>query len=126
MTKKPKRKARHSSAVRSPARINGHDLTDGAHEPQNAAHEAIADNGSQPWSVAKRAEIKADIDHAAGIAAKVLKAKHVMMVVFYEEGQYLHLQDGGTAPMAFEDVYLRMISAHQMMAETNGEDVGVQ
>jgi hypothetical protein len=50
-----------------------------------------------PWTPEKRSSVKRKIDKEAARAAARLGAKTVLVIAFFADGEYLHLQDGGTA-----------------------------
>lgn len=62
-----------------------------------------------PWSAEHRRWVKARIDDAAARAREALGAHDVLMVAWFQDiakPQFLHVQDGGTAPLPPEEVYL--------------------
>lgn len=80
----------------------------------------------KPWDIARRSRVKAKIDKEAARAAARLGARSAVLVVFFEEGDYLHMQDGGMAPMPFKELYARLLSMLEIMEQSGGEDVSMQ
>jgi hypothetical protein len=79
----------------------------------------------KPWSKEKRAHTQGRIDAQAKKAAKALKAKCCMIVAFFEDGSYYHMQDGGQSPMAPDQLYRQLLSMREVMDTTGGEDTHV-
>lgn len=79
-----------------------------------------------PWTAEKMAKTKAKVDKEARRAAMRLGAKAAVMIVFYEDGEYLHFIDGGVSPIPGRDLYLKMISIIDINAQTGGEGVKIQ
>ena len=79
----------------------------------------------KPWTPEKRSQVKRKIDKEAARTAKRLGAATVAIIAFFPEGEYLHMQDGGTAPMDLKKVYAKLASAHEIMESTGGEDVSL-
>lgn len=83
-------------------------------------------NAPNPWTPEKRTKVKRRIDDEADLAAKRLGASHVTIIAFYEQGEYTHMMDGGTAPSGMDDVYKLMLSVRNILKESGGEDIKVQ
>jgi hypothetical protein len=66
----------------------------------------------KPWTDQKRLAIKSKIDKAAQAAAKTLGAEAVTIIAFFAEGDFLHMQDGGTSPMPSGQLYERLAEAN--------------
>lgn len=79
-----------------------------------------------PWTPAKRQNVKRKIDKEADRAAARLGAKAVVIIAFFPDGEYLHMQDGGTAPMELQKLYQQLATAHHVVEEAGGADVPVQ
>lgn len=78
----------------------------------------------KPWSKEKRAFTQGKIDAQAKKAAKALKAQCCMIVAFFPDGSYLHMQDGGQSPMPPDQLYRQLLSMREAMEAT--EDVSIQ
>lgn len=64
-----------------------------------------------PWSAEHRRWVKARVDDAAARAREALGAHDVLMVAWFQDiakPQFLHVQDGGTAPYPLHEVYVEM------------------
>lgn len=79
-----------------------------------------------PWTPDRRARIKRKIDSEADRAASRLGASHVTIIAFFQDGEYMHMLDGGTAPMAANEVYKQMTGVREILKQSGGEDVKVQ
>lgn len=81
----------------------------------------------EPWTLEYRAIVKRKIDKEAARAADRLGAKTVAIIAFFPaEGSYLHMLDGGTAPMELKDLYAKMQTAHEIVEQSGGKDVEIQ
>jgi hypothetical protein len=80
----------------------------------------------EPWSQERRARMKTRIDKAAKAAKSMLGAHTVVIIATFEDGEFLHMQDGGTSPMPLLELYQRIQSSHQIMEASDGEDVELQ
>ena len=77
----------------------------------------------KPWSKEKRTYTQGKIDDAARAVAKKLKAKCCVIVAFFEDGGYYHMQDGGQAPMPIDQLYRHLVAikeAERLPEITNG------
>jgi hypothetical protein len=79
----------------------------------------------KPWAPEKRNFVKRKIDKEAARAAARLGAKSVLIIAFFEDGEFLHMQDGGTAPMSTADLYKKLATAEIILDESGGEDVAL-
>ncbi len=79
-----------------------------------------------PWTTEKRSQIKRKIDREAKHSAGRLGAAHVVVIAFFPDGEFLHMQDGGSAPMPFEQLYKQMSGVMATLKESGGEDVQMQ
>lgn len=79
----------------------------------------------QPWDAERRNIVKRRIDKEAARAAGRLGAETVMIIAFFRDGEYAHMLDGGTAPMPPAELYARLLSVKQVLAESGGKDVAV-
>ena len=79
----------------------------------------------QPWSIEKRDRTNRKIEKEADRAAARLGAKHVVIIAFFEDSEYLHMQDGGKAPMPLEQLYKQMLSVRHVLDASGGEDVAM-
>ena len=50
-----------------------------------------------------------------------LGAVSCMMVVFFADGEYLHMIDGGTAPMPPGEVFAKCAAAYAIASDPDGE-----
>jgi len=80
----------------------------------------------EPWPPERRARMKARIDKAAKAAKNMLGAHTVVIIATFEDGEFLHMQDGGTSPMPLMELYARIQSSHQVMDVSDGKDVVIQ
>jgi hypothetical protein len=80
----------------------------------------------QPWTTEKRSQVKRKIDKEAKRAAERLGAATVAIIAFFPEGEFLHMQDGGTAPMDFKKLYTQLSVVMTTLEESGGEDVAIQ
>lgn len=78
-----------------------------------------------PWSQERRAAKRQKIDKEADRAAARLGASGVVIIAFFEDGEYLHTQDGGKSPMPFIDLYKTMAVATQVMNESEEGGVNI-
>jgi hypothetical protein len=67
---------------------------------------------TDPWTLSKRIAVRDLIDKCARDAADSIGATHVVLVAFFEDGKYIHMQDGGEPPMPFSDVYKHLVEVH--------------
>lgn len=79
-----------------------------------------------PWTPEKRSQVRRKIDKEAKRAAARLGASHVTIIAFFSDGEYEHMLDGGTAPMAAGDVYKQMTEVREILKQSGGEDVQIQ
>ena len=79
----------------------------------------------EPWTHEKRGQIKRKIDKEAARAAARLGAKTVAIIAFFPDGEYMHMLDGGTAPMELKDLYAKMATCHEVVEQSGGEDVAM-
>jgi len=77
----------------------------------------------KPWPMERRSQIKKKIDREAARAAARLGAEAVMIVAFFKDGEYLHMQDGGTSPMPPAELYKKLATATSILEDSGGEDV---
>jgi len=82
----------------------------------------------QPWDKEKRARVKGKVDKEADRAKARLGASHVVMIAFFADadGENLHMQDGGVAPMDLDHLYKMMLSVRGVLEASGGEDVAIQ
>jgi hypothetical protein len=80
----------------------------------------------QPWPIEKRSRVTKKIEREAARAAARLGAENVVIIAFFKDGEYMHMQDAGTAPMPLSDLYKKMVSARDILGESGGEDVALQ
>jgi hypothetical protein len=80
----------------------------------------------QPWTPEKRSQVKRKIDKEAARAAARLGAKTVVIVAFFQDGNCMHMQDGGSAPMPFDKLYKQLSLAMTILDQSGGEDVRLQ
>jgi hypothetical protein len=73
----------------------------------------------------RRSAMKRKIDKEAKRAAVRLGASHVTIIAFFSDGEYLHMQDGGDAPMPADDLYKHMATAVQILDASGGDDVAI-
>lgn len=84
-------------------------------------------NQPTPWSMEKRSRTAAKIEKEAARAAARLGAKHVVIIAFFRDGEYLHMQDAATdLPMSLPDLYKKMISMNDVLDASGGKDVALQ
>jgi hypothetical protein len=50
----------------------------------------------------------------------------VVIVAFFQDGNCMHIQDGGSAPMPFDELYKELSSAMTILDQSGGEDVRLQ
>jgi NADPH-dependent 2,4-dienoyl-CoA reductase/sulfur reductase-like enzyme len=79
----------------------------------------------KPWPPEKRSAVKRKIDKEAARAAARLGARSVLIVAFFADGEYLHMQDGGTAPMAAAELYKKLATSTTILEESGGNDVAL-
>jgi hypothetical protein len=80
-----------------------------------------------PWSRQHRAWVKRRIDDAAARAKMALGAHDVLIVAWFQDigqPQFLHVQDGGTAPMPADQVYEFMAATVRRVIP--GEDLDLR
>ena len=80
----------------------------------------------KPWTPEKRSQIKRKIDKESVRAAARIGAKNTVIIAFFENGEFLHMQDGGVSPMPFAELYKMLLSATTILTESGGEDVALQ
>jgi len=78
-----------------------------------------------PWSQERRDAVRRKIDKEADRAAYRLGASKVFMIAFFEEGEYLHLMEGGASPMPVKDLCEKILSALAMLEASGGEDISL-
>jgi hypothetical protein len=76
-----------------------------------------------PWTTERRATVKRKIDKEAERAAIRIGAKSVVIIAFFSDGEYLHLQDGGNSPVP--NLYEHLATARQVLDESGGADVAL-
>lgn len=81
---------------------------------------------TKPWDHDKRSQVKRKIDKEAARAAARLGAQTVCIIAFFKDGEYMHMLDGGNAPMDFQKLYATLQTAHQTVEESGGKDVAIQ
>jgi hypothetical protein len=73
---------------------------------------------TEPWSPERRDETKAQIDDLARFVEEQLDADAVVIIALYREGENgIHVQDGGQTPIPLPDLYRGLAQAHDMVAE---------
>jgi hypothetical protein len=80
----------------------------------------------RPWPKEKRGRIQAKIDKEAKRTAVKLGARCCVIVAFFEEGAYYHMQDGGQSPVPTEQLYRQLVSMKEVLEASGGEDVQLQ
>lgn len=80
---------------------------------------------SDMWPMERRMAMKAQIDQEAKNAAEALGATGCVIIAFFQDGDLMHSQDGGIAPMPFNELYRRMATAWEVMEASGGEDVAI-
>ena len=83
-------------------------------------------NQFSPWPMEKRQRIGRRIVKEAERTARRIGAKGVVIIAFFQEGEYVHVQDGGVSPVPFQDLYKRMLAGHDMMETAGSDDVNLQ
>ena len=78
----------------------------------------------KPWPKEKRDSIADALDVEAKNAARRLKATCCVIVAFFPDGEFYHMQDGGQAPMPTEQLYRHLVAAKEAEA-SGGEDTHV-
>ena len=82
-----------------------------------------------PYSFEKRSRIKRKIDKEAERLVGRVGAQGALVICFFQEGEYCHIQDGGAGILPAHDVreiYARMAQACNFLEESGGEDVAIQ
>ena len=90
-----------------------------------------------PWSAEHRHLMRIRINDAAARAREALGAHDVLMVAWFQDiaqPQFLHCQDGGTAPMPPREVYRYMakimdtfeqrVAEGETVLELSGDETG--
>lgn len=80
----------------------------------------------QPWTKEKRSITKRKIDKEAERAAARLGASMVTILAWFPAGgEYLHMQDGGSAPMPSDALYKHLATVATILDKSGGEDVAL-
>lgn len=66
----------------------------------------------KPWTPEQRTQKTSKMRKEAARAAARLGAHGVVLVAFYEEGEFMHMLDAGMAPMPFKDLYEKLAGMH--------------
>lgn len=77
----------------------------------------------EPWTPQQRAAAQTKIDKEARRVAKKLGAKCAVIVAFYEDGMYFHMQDGGQSPMPIEQLYRQLLAAKEAPAQPRDTEI---
>lgn len=78
----------------------------------------------KPWSLNRRSQMVNKINKEAARAAARLGARTVSIIATFEDGEYVHILEGGKYPFATpKETYERMVLMHKMMEQSGGEDV---
>jgi hypothetical protein len=72
----------------------------------------------KPWPADKCAKTQAKIDKEARRTATRLGARCCVVVAFFEDGGYYHMQDGGQSPMPVEQLYRQIAEMKAVPPET--------
>lgn len=85
-------------------------------------------DGPKPWAPERREQINRKINKECTRAKARLGAGCVVLIAVFPDGEYCHIQDGGSGemPMPFEQLYLRMAAAKQINEASGGKDVNLQ
>jgi hypothetical protein len=77
------------------------------------------------WSKEKRREVKLKIDEQAELASKTLGAQSVVMVVFFRDGDYMHMMEGGRSPLPTDQLFKVLASVNDVLGESDGDDISL-
>ena len=78
-----------------------------------------------PWPMEKRSRVTDKIKKEAARVAERIGAKHVVIIAFFPEGEYMHMQDAGNPPMDYGKLYHHLATAHAVTAASGGEDIAL-
>jgi hypothetical protein len=68
----------------------------------------------KPWAPERRSRVKAKLDKEAARAAARLGAHSVWIIATFADGEFMHLQDGGSSPWPLKELYQQMLRATEM------------
>lgn len=91
----------------------------------NNGHRIIVPGQPIPWTDEEIKLVKHRIDREAKRAAERIGAMSCIVIAFFEDGEYLHMQDGGSSPMPPEQLYKKLAAAFEMTDESSGKDVAL-
>lgn len=80
----------------------------------------------KPWTPEKRSRIKAKIDKESARTAARLGAHSVWIIATFADGEFMHLQDGGSTPWNPKELYTQMLRATEMNEAADGDPGFVQ
>jgi hypothetical protein len=78
-----------------------------------------------PWSTEKRNRVQDKMDKQAAEVAKRLKAKCCVVIAFWDDGNYLHILEGGQSPMPLDELYRQRLAAREALQDVNPDAGGV-
>lgn len=80
------------------------------------------------WTHEQRSRKKREIDKAARKTAQRIGAASIVVVAFFPgpDTTSFHILEGGHAPMSPKDLYAKLLSAHEIVEQSGGEDVALQ
>jgi len=80
----------------------------------------------KPWTPEKRSRVKVKVDKESARAAARLGAHSVWIIATFADGEFMHLQDGGSSPWPIKELYQQMLRATEMNEAADGDPGFVQ
>lgn len=75
-----------------------------------------------PWPAERRAHMEKLLTKEAAKVKRSIGAYTVMIVATFEDGEFLHMQDGGTSPMPLDEFYARMGKTRSTVVDINSTE----
>lgn len=83
-------------------------------------------NQPKPWPPEKRSRVKSKMEKEASRAAARLGAHTVWIIATFADGEFMHIQDGGSSPWPIEELYQAMLRTTEMNEASNGDPGFIQ
>ena len=78
-----------------------------------------------PWTPEKRKKVNDEIAKQAEKVAKRIGCRGVVIIAFFPDGNNMHVEEAGRAPMPFKELHQKMTTAYEVLEASGGEDVAV-
>jgi len=80
----------------------------------------------KPWTPERRSRVKAKVDKESARVAARLGAHSVWIIATFADGEFMHLQDGGSSPWPLKELYKNMLLVTQTNEAADGDPGFIQ